>query len=299
MRVVGATFQLGRRSTPPTSASNTVASVDTGVEATNRPHIDTKCKTAHVRIDLLVNQSLAPATEVLDCAERAEAMGFDSFFVFDHLATMQPDVSPGEMLDPHVLLGALALRTSRMNLGVLVNNVSLRRAEVIAGATASLDIVSNGRAVLGLGAGAAPKTYFAAEFDALDIPIPTPMERRHEVLLESLDKIRAVWRGEHDRGVRLPKPLSEVPTVIGLNSTTLAAKAAARGCGINVRANHPDLEAIVGNADPSLGEWAASVWLHYNPDLFHPDHPMFRSYAELGITRVMLMTTERDDLVTL
>ena len=252
-----------------------------------------------MRIDLLVNQSLAPAIEVLHCAERAEAMGFDSVFLFDHLATMQPDVSEGEMLDPHVLLGALALRTSRVNLGVLVNNVSLRRPEVIAGATASLDIVSNGRAVLGLGAGAAPNTYFAAEFDALGIPIPTPMERRHELLLESLDKIRAVWRGEHDDGVRLPKPISNIPTVIGLNSKILAKNAAARGCGINVRGNHPDLEAIVGNADASLGEWAASVWLHYDPDLFYPEHPVYRRYADLGITRIMLMTTKRDDLVTL
>lgn len=203
------------------------------------------------------------------------------------------------MLDPHVLLGALALRTSRLNLGVLVNNVSLRRAEVIAGATATLDIVSNGRAVLGLGAGTAPNTYFAAEFEALDIPIPTPMERRHGLLLESLDKIRAIWSGEHDAGVRLPKPMSNIPTVIGLNSETLAQKATARGCGINVRGNHPDLEAIVANADASLGEWAASVWLHYNPDLFSPDHPMFRRYADLGITRVMLMTTSAADLVSL
>ena len=203
------------------------------------------------------------------------------------------------MLDPHVLLGALAIRTSRLHLGVLVNNVTLRRPEVIAGATAALDIVSNGRAILGLGAGTAPNTYFAAEFDALGISIPTPMERRHELLFDSLERIRDIWAGNHDRGVRLPKPLSTIPAVIGLNSVTLATKAAERGCGINVRGNHPQVDAIIAQADRSLGDWSASVWLHYEPELKNPEHPRLRRFADLGVARIMLMTTSRNDLLTI
>lgn len=252
-----------------------------------------------MRVDLLVDQSLASLSDLLDCAVRAEAAGFDSIFVFDHLATMQPEASTGDMLDPHVLLGAMAVRTSRLKLGVLVNNVSLRRPEVIAGATASLDIVSNGRAVLGLGAGAAPSTYFAAEFDALEIPIPTPMSHRHDLLLQSLEKIRGIWRGVHDRGVRLPKPLSPIPVIVGLNSLELATKAAAHGCGINVRGSHPDLAIIAAAADPSLGEWASSVWIHYEPELADRGHPRFDEFAELGISRVMLMTTDNADFLTI
>ena len=297
MRVVGATFQLGRRSTSPTSASKTDASVDTGVEATKRPHIGFECKTANVRIDLHINQALAPVEEILAAAVRADHGVYDAVWVLDHLATLRPEENRGEMLDPHVLLGAIAARTSRVHLGVLVNNVHVRTASVIAGATATLDHISNARAVLGLGAGAAPGTYFAAEHDALGTTLEPSIAVRHETLIESLRTIRRIWNGDHNVNVRFPEPLHDIPVVVGLNSITLAKKAAAEGCGINVRADHPRLAEILEVADRSRGDFAATVWLPYDPTLTHPNHPRLRELENLGVTRVMLLTTSRNDVL--
>lgn len=294
---MGATFQLGRRSTSPTSASKTDARVDTGVDATKRPHIELQCKTADVRIDLHINQALAPVEEVLDAAVRADNSAYDTVWVLDHLATLRPRENTGEMLDPHVLLGAIAARTSRVRLGVLVNNVHVRPAAVIAGATATLDHVSNGRAILGLGAGAAPGTYFAAEHDALGTTLEPSIDARHQTLLDSLRTVRRIWNGDHDANVRFPKPRHDIPVVVGLNSITLAKKAAAEGCGINVRADHPRLDEILAVANRSLGDIAATVWLAFDPALRDPDHPRLRELEARGVTHVMLLTTTRNDLL--
>ena len=298
IRVVGATFQLGRRSTSPTSASKTDARVDTGVDATKRPHIGLECKTANVRIDLHINQALAPVDEVLAVAVRADHGIFDAVWVLDHLATLRPTENQGDMLDPHVLLGAIAARTSRLRLGVLVNNVHVRPAAVIAGATATLDHVSNGRAILGLGAGAAPGTYFAAEHDALGTTLEPSLAARHETLIGSLHTIRRIWNGDHDTDVRFPKPLHDIPVVVGLNSITLAEKAAVQGCGINVRADHPRLDEMLAVADRSLGDLAATVWLPYDPALADTSHPRLHELERRGVTRIMLLTMSRSDVLS-
>ncbi len=299
MRLVGATFQLGFKCTSPTSASKIVARFDTGVEATNLPHIATKCKTRTVRIDLHINQSLAPFPELLDCARRADSGVFDGLWVLDHLASLRPvDQAPGDMLDPHVLLGAIAACTSRLRLGVLVNNVAARPAHVIAGATASLDIASHGRAVLGLGAGAAPNTFFAGEFDALDVALEPSTHRRQDRVIDALSVIRSIWNGDANTDVRFPRPSADIPVVVGVNSERLAHMAAAAGCGINVRADHPRVSHILGCANHALGESAASVWLPYSRELTDANHPTYRELESMGVCRVMLLTMTRDDILS-
>jgi len=250
-----------------------------------------------VRIDLHINQALAPVDEVLSAAVRADTSAYDAVWVLDHLATLRPGENQGDMLDPHVLLGAIAARTSRVRLGVLVNNVHVRPAAVIAGATATLDHVSNGRSILGLGAGAAPGTYFAAEHDALGTTLEPSIDARHQTLLDSLRTVRRIWNGDHDANVRFPKPRHDIPVVVGLNSVTLAKKAAAEGCGINVRADHPRLDEILSVSNRSLDDFAATVWLAFDPALRDPNHPRLRELDSRGVSRVMLLTTTRNDLL--
>ena len=297
IRVVGATFQLGRRSTSPISASNTDASVDTGVVATKRPHITDECKTSRMRIDLHINQALAPFDDVIACAVRADTATYDAVWVLDHLASMEPSRNKGQMLDPHVLLGAIATRTSRVNLGVLVNNAAVRPAEVIAGATATLDIVSHGRAVLGLGAGAAPGTYFASEHEALGNRLEASLEARHDRLLDTLSRVRAIWSGEHNDAVVFPRPTKNVPVIVGVNSVALARRAAAAGCGINVRGDHPKAAEILACADTTLGDFASSVWFPYDKALTDPSHPRITELERQGVTRVILLTTQPDEVL--
>jgi len=100
--------------------------------------------------------SVAPAGELadpvvlLDLARRAEDRGWDGWFLWDHLARPGSGVP---ILDPWTVLGALALTTRRMRIGTMVTPLPRRRPQVVAKQAATLDRLSGGRLVLGLGLG--------------------------------------------------------------------------------------------------------------------------------------------------
>jgi probable F420-dependent oxidoreductase len=92
------------------------------------------------------------ATEWLDTARRAEAAGFTTLYVADH---------PGYGPSPFVALAAVAAVTSTIQLGSYVVNAGVREPILLAGDVATLDLISGGRAVLGLGAGHTPAEWAA------------------------------------------------------------------------------------------------------------------------------------------
>jgi probable F420-dependent oxidoreductase len=92
------------------------------------------------------------ATEWLDTARRAEAAGFESLLVADH---------PGACAAPFVALAAAAAVTTTIRLGSYVVNAGVREPILLAADVATLDVVSGGRAVLGLGAGHTPAEWAA------------------------------------------------------------------------------------------------------------------------------------------
>jgi len=92
------------------------------------------------------------ATEWLDTARRAEAAGFTTFYVSDH---------PGYGPSPFVALAAAAAVTSTIKLGSYVVNAGVREPLLLAADVATLDLISGGRAVLGLGAGHTPAEWAA------------------------------------------------------------------------------------------------------------------------------------------
>lgn len=86
-------------------------------------------------------------------AVAAEEAGFDSFWVMDHyhqIANVGPATDP--MLEAYTLLGAVAARTSRIQLGAMVTGVTYRNPAFLAKVVTTLDVVSSGRAILGIGA---------------------------------------------------------------------------------------------------------------------------------------------------
>lgn len=246
-------------------------------------------------LDLHLDQSLAPWSRVRTSATSWDASPFDTVWLLDHFAPLSGS-HRHTMLEPHVTLGALATLTERVHLGVLVNNVANRSAAVLATATTALQQVSAGRAVLGLGAGASPTSAFAAEHRSLEIPLLPTMAERHESLVDTLTEIRAIWSEQRNVEVTFPAPDPVPPIVVGVNSVTLARRAAALGCGINVRWNHPDLETILDLADPKLGPYAASVWIPFCRDAMDPTSDIHRPFADIGATRVVLLTTQPEDL---
>jgi probable F420-dependent oxidoreductase len=92
------------------------------------------------------------AAEWLETARRAERIGFESLYVADH---------PGSCASPFVALAAAAAVTSRIRLGSYVSNAGVREPILLASDVATLDVVSGGRAVLGLGAGHTPAEWAA------------------------------------------------------------------------------------------------------------------------------------------
>ena len=90
---------------------------------------------------------------VAEIAVTAEEAGFDSFWVMDHyhqIANVGPVTDP--MLEAYTLLGGVAARTSRIQLGAMVTGVTYRNPAFLAKVVTTLDVVSSGRAILGIGA---------------------------------------------------------------------------------------------------------------------------------------------------
>ncbi len=124
-------------------------------------------------------------------AQTAEQSGFDTIMVMDHFYQL-PMLGPAEaeMLEGYTLLGALAARTRTANLGTLVTGVTYRNPAVLAKIVTTLDVISRGRAFLGIGA-----AWFDVEHNALGVDFP-PVAERFERLEEALHICRGMFRSE-------------------------------------------------------------------------------------------------------
>src|SRR6476659_32472 len=96
-----------------------------------------------------------PWDDVISLVEHCDATGWDGVYLADHFMPDTPDGSPagGAVLECWSCLAALAARTSTLRLGTLVASVTYRHPATIAKAAATIDVISGGRLVLGLGAG--------------------------------------------------------------------------------------------------------------------------------------------------
>jgi F420-dependent oxidoreductase-like protein len=162
--------------------------------------------------------SIAPGLAAVGRA--ADAAGFSTITCMDHwfqMDRMAPATDP--MLEGYTTLGYLAGQTSQVTLGLLVTGVTYRHPGLLAKAVATLDVLSAGRAQLGIGA-----AWYEREHHGLGVPFP-PVSERFERLEETLQICRQMW-GEDDgpfegRHYRLaeticnPRPLRPVPILIG------------------------------------------------------------------------------------
>jgi F420-dependent oxidoreductase-like protein len=154
-------------------------------------------------------------------AVTAEESGFDSLFVMDHLHQIG-NVGPETnwMLEGNTVLAALAARTSRASLGLMVGGVTYRNPALLAKITTTIDVISGGRAILGIGA-----AWFEGEHVAYGFDFP-PLKERFERLEEALRICRAMFteerpsfEGKHYRIERVldnPRPIrGDIPILIG------------------------------------------------------------------------------------
>ena len=133
------------------------------------------------------NWAGSPDAAVLaDLAVAAEAAGWDGFFIWDHTFHMFP------VLDPWVVLTAVAVQTERINFGTMVTPVPRRRPIKLARETATLDNLSKGRLILGVGIGDMPWEWaYCGEEPSLKV--------RGEMLDEALELLTACWQGQELR----------------------------------------------------------------------------------------------------
>ncbi|EFV12978.2 LLM class F420-dependent oxidoreductase [Segniliparus rugosus] len=124
-------------------------------------------------------------------AKAAEASGFDALTVMDHFYQLPALGKPEEpMLEAYTLLGALASTTSRLKLATLVTGNTYRNPALLAKVVTTLDVVSGGRAFLGIGAG-----WYELEHAALGFEFGTFTDR-FERLAEAFEIIAPMLRGE-------------------------------------------------------------------------------------------------------
>lgn len=169
-----------------------------------------------VNFDL--GEPLGPALAAIGAG--VEAAGFDNLSVMDHflqLEFMGPPDSP--MLEGYTTLGFLAAHTTTVELQLLVTGITYRHPGVLGKIVATLDNLSGGRAVLGLGA-----AWYEGEHRALGVDFP-PLAERFERLEETVQVLRQLWSpdngpyaGRHYQlgaTVCSPQPLRPVPIMIG------------------------------------------------------------------------------------
>ena len=153
-------------------------------------------------------------------AVEAEESGFDTVLVMDHLYQLPLLGDPAnDMLECYTLLAALAQRTSRVRLSSLVTGNTYRNPALLAKIVTTLDVVSGGRAQLGIGAG-----WYELEHDALGFEFGTFTDR-FEKLEEALQIITGMLRGERPSlqgrwyavrdAINSPAPVGRIPIMIG------------------------------------------------------------------------------------
>lgn len=126
-------------------------------------------------------------------AKKADEARFSSFWVMDHffqLGPVGPGVTDQPMLEAYTTLGYVAGVTTNIKLGVMVTGVTYRQPAELIKEVTTLDVLSGGRAIFGIGA-----AWFEEEHQSLGIPFP-PLKERFERLEECLQIAQQMWQDE-------------------------------------------------------------------------------------------------------
>jgi len=244
----------------------------------------------------------------LRVARAAEDAGFDSVWTAEHVVLPDPQAPPSpvppetSLLDPAVALAYLAGGTERIQLGTGIIILPQRNPLVLAKELATLDVVSNGRLIFGLGAG-----YLKAEFDALGMPF----EDRGARTSEAIEVLRTLWTQSkphfegrfwsfegiqaHPLPLRSPHP----PIFVGGHSPPAYRRAVAQGNGWYGFALDPEAAAgcIRGLAEAAerveRPANLAPLELSLTPSVAL-DRDTVRRYEDLGVSRLVAIGRGND-----
>jgi probable F420-dependent oxidoreductase len=248
--------------------------------------------------------ALADAEGVADVARTAEELGFESIWVGEHPVLIDPHAPPSplppdaELLDPVPVLAYAAAARSRIKLGTGIIILPLRNPLILAKELATIDVLSRGRLLVGIGVG-----YVPGEYDAIGVEF----HRRGRIADEWIDAMRTLWhddrpelRGEFASfgGIQSrPRPLqSGGPPVLASGFATAARRRAVERCqgwyGFfqdlgTTKAAIDELAQLAREVDrPSeLGRLEITI----SPPAGPIDADTVRRYEDLGVDRLVLV----------
>jgi alkanesulfonate monooxygenase SsuD/methylene tetrahydromethanopterin reductase-like flavin-dependent oxidoreductase (luciferase family) len=184
-----------------------------------------------MHIDLLFDPFDATWPEMREGAIAAEGEGFDGVWLYDHLAGSVH--GQDGVLECWTTLTAMAATVPRIAIGPMVLNVANRDPGTLAVMAATLQDVSGGRLLLGLGAGGGRRTPYATEQQAFGRPVPGDIARR-ATLGAAVTTLRTVWSGTVNGVDGFLRPDPVPPIIIGGFGPKVAALAGRVADGINL-----------------------------------------------------------------
>src|SRR5687768_8763484 len=245
-----------------------------------------------MKTDLLLMPMGARWADLRAAALAAEESGFDGLWTWDHLRDPDDDDGTGPGVpEAWTVLTALAEVTRRVMLGPLVLNVANRHPGVLANMAATLQTISGGRLLLGLGAGGSRRTPYAVEQAAIGSTVEPDAMRARRVG-EAIHLMRRLWSGEG--GFLRPDP--PPPVIVGGFGPRMAAIAGRHGDGFNTQAMHPqlaDLARIARDEHAKAGRDPAgfilTVFAGMDERWVKPDSRARAMLDRVGVERLILL----------
>lgn len=244
--------------------------------------------------DIALDPTDVTAGRLVEAARGAEHSGFDGVWIYDHFSGAA--LGGSSSADPWTLLGAIAGATERVSLGPLVANATVRHPAHIAVAAASLQDLSNGRCILGIGAGAGPDSPFSGEMAMVGLEAERASVRR-QMVTEAIAVIRKLWSGGGDfdgvhhvlRGATgFPVPVPPPPIIVGANGPRMSDLAGRVADGVNLHSHERDLAGLIAVAVGAAGERRPVVTVEAPMERSWLDGPARADMLRMGVDRLIL-----------
>lgn len=199
--------------------------------------------TRRFKVGVQLHPQLCTVEELRGAWEAVDALGVDSIWLWDHFFPLYGDLE-GSHYECWSLLAAMAVTTSRASIGPLVSCISYRNADLVADMARTVDHLSGGRFILGLGSGWSDQDYKEYGF-----PFDSDRER-----LDRLDD--TVIRMQRRLGLLNPQPVGSMPFLIGGAGEKIALRLVAQYAQLWNTFGTPD---VYAHKNEVLNDWCARL----------------------------------------